>query len=179
MKNAKILWVQWMRRCKEVLSDEKKRVNVLVVAGLTGLILLAFSEWIPQEDSKRPEAVQPSEQSSYQDYAAELETELQQLIGKVDGVGAVQVMVTLESGEQNAYATDSQSDAEGEYTRDHVLVGNGGLLETVYTPKILGVAVVCEGGEKPSVQNQVSALVAALTGVGSNHITVAKMAASN
>lgn len=107
----------------------KKRVNVLVVAGLTGLILLAFSEWIPQEDSKRPEAVQPSEQSSYQDYAAELEKELQQLIGKVDGVGAVQVMVTLESGEQNAYATDSQSDAEGEYTRNHVLVGNSGLLK--------------------------------------------------
>ena len=94
-------------------------------------------------------------------------------------MGAVQVMVTLESGEQNAYATDSQSDAEGEYTRNYVLVGNSGLLETVYTPKILGVAVVCEGGEKPSVQNQVSALVAALTGVGSNHITVAKMAASN
>ena len=63
-----------------------------------------------------------------------------------------------------------------------VLLGSGradGLVETVQTPQVLGVAVVCEGGGNAAVQNRVTALVEALTGVGANHITVAKMASTN
>ena len=41
-----------------------------------------------------------------------------------------------------------------------------------------GVAVVCEGGGNAAVQNRVTALVETLTGVGANHITVAKMAST-
>lgn len=46
-------------------------------------------------------------------------------------------------------------------------------------PRVLGVAVVCEGGGSAAVQSRVTALVQALTGIGTNHITVAKMASAN
>ena len=62
-----------------------------------------------------------------------------------------------------------------------MLLGSGradGLVETVQTPQVLGVAVVCEGGGNAAVQNRVTALVETLTGVGANHITVAKMAST-
>ena len=52
-----------------------------------------------------------------------------------------------------------------------------GLIETVYAPEVLGVAVVCTGGDDPTVQADITALVQALTDVGTHHITVAKMAA--
>ena len=45
--------------------------------------------------------------------------------------------------------------------------------------EIGGVAVVCEGGGSAAVQSRVTALVQALTGIGTNHITVAKMASAN
>ena len=45
--------------------------------------------------------------------------------------------------------------------------------------RVLGVAVVCEGGGSAAVQSRVTALVQALTGIGTNHITVAKMASAN
>ena len=50
---------------------------------------------------------------------------------------------------------------------------------TALSPRVLGVAVVCEGGGSAAVQSRVTALVQALTGIGTNHITVAKMASAN
>ena len=95
----------------------------------------------------------------------------------MDGAGKTAVMVTLESDSERIYATDT--DRDGAST--HVLLGSGGtdgLVETVQTPQVRGVAVVCEGGGSPAVQNRVTALVETLTDVGANHITVAKMAPS-
>ena len=153
-------------RLRTALADEKQRVNLLVLMGLAGLVLLAFSAWLPADDAAQPAP------------AAVLESRLTALIRCVDGAGNTAVMVTLESGSESVYATDT--DRDGGST--HVLLGSGGadgLVETVQTPRVLGVAVVCEGGGTAAVQNRVTALVEALTGVGANHITVAKMASTN
>ena len=107
-----------------------------------------------------------------------METRLTALISRVEGAGKTAVMVTLESGSESIYATDTDSDGSS----THVLLGSGGvdgLVETVETPRVLGVAVVCEGGGSAAVQSRVTALVQALTGIGTNHITVAKMASAN
>lgn len=159
-------------------TDEKKRVNLLVGMGLAGLLLLAVSAWLPASDTK---ATQPAQTSpsydSNDNYAARLEERLTALISNVEGAGKTAVMVTLESGSESIYATDT--DRDGAST--HVLLGSGGsdgLVETVQTPRVLGVAVVCEGGGNAAVQSRVTALVEALTGIGTNHITVAKMASA-
>ena len=34
-------------RLRTALADEKQRVNLLVLMGLAGLVLLAFSAWLP------------------------------------------------------------------------------------------------------------------------------------
>ena len=162
-------------RLRTALADEKQRVNLLVLMGLAGLVLLAFSAWLPADDAAQPA---PAAQETAADYAAQLESRLTALIRRVDGAGNTAVMVTLESGSESVYATDT--DRDGGST--HVLLGSGGadgLVETVQTPRVLGVAVVCEGGGTAAVQNRVTALVEALTGVGANHITVAKMASTN
>ena len=161
-------------KLRAVLADEKKRVNLLVCMGLAGLLLLAVSAWLPAES---PAAPQPVQSEAYADYAAQLEARLTELIARVDGAGKTAVMVTLESDSERIYATDT--DRDGAST--HVLLGSGGtdgLVETVQTPQVRGVAVVCEGGGSPAVQSRVTALVETLTGVGANHITVAKMAPS-
>lgn len=158
-------------RLRTALADEKQRVNLLVLMGLAGLVLLAFSAWLPADDAAQPAPAAVQETAA--DYAAQLESRLTALIRRVDGAGNTAVMVTLESGSESVYATDT--DRDGGST--HVLLGSGGadgLVETVQTPRVLGVAVVCEGGGTAAVQNRVTALVEALTGVGANHITVAR-----
>lgn len=140
-------------------------------------MLLAVSSWLPA-DSSTQSAAPAAMTDSTADYAAELETRLTALISRVEGAGKTAVMVTLESGSESIYATDTDSDGSS----THVLLGSSGadgLVETVETPRVLGVAVVCEGGGSAAVQSRVTALVQALTGIGTNHITVAKMASAN
>lgn len=158
---------------KTLWADEKKRVNLLVCAGLAGMLLLAFSEWIPAS-SEAEGSSQPVEVAQ-QDFALDMETRLQTLIEAMEGVGRAKVMVTLKKGETHIFASDRTTTSDGAVTTNHVVLGDTGMLETIREPEILGVAVVCIGGGNASVQNRVSALVEALTGVGANHITVAEM----
>lgn len=167
-----------VHQSKRMWADEKSRVNLLVCAGLAGLMLLALSAWIPSDTKEEGAKQESAEAATTQrpDYAVQMEQRLQELIATVDGVGAVKVMVTLQSDQEKIYATDTQTASDGMKTESHVLLSEDGLVETTRAPQILGVAVVCEGGGHAAVQNRVSMLVEALTGVGANHITVAPMA---
>ena len=175
MKTFSALWQRAVQRGAALWADEKKRINLLVGAGLAGLLLLAFSEWIPQQDpgETQPAAAAAQSQASY---AQELETKLQAVLAKTEGVGSVEVVVTLEQQEETVYVTDQETAADGSATVSHVLPGGSGLVQTVRMPRVLGVAVVCAGGADAAVQNRVVTLVQALTGVGAHHITVAQMA---
>ena len=96
----------------------------------------------------------------------------------MDGAGKTSVLVTASAGEQTVYAADETQEADGSRQTQHVLLGSGGsqgLVETVKTPQILGVAVVCEGGGNVIVQKRIIDIVQALTDVGASHITVTKM----
>ena len=163
------------QRLKPLWDDEKRRVQLLAAAGMAGLLLLAVSEWLPAETAAAPSAAETQDT----DDAAQLEQQMAELLGTVEGAGTVRVMVTVSHREKTVYAADTESRADGSAASTPVLVsGNtAGLVETVYAPEVLGVAVVCTGGDDPAVQASITALVQALTDVGTHHITVAKMAA--
>lgn len=163
------------QRLKPLWDDEKRRVQLLAAVGMAGLLLLAVSEWLPDETAAAPSAAETQDI----DYAAQLEQQMAELLATVEGAGSVRVMVTVSHREKTVYAADTESRADGSAASTPVLVnGNtAGLIETVYAPEVLGVAVVCTGGDDPTVQANITALVQALTDVGTHHITVAKMAA--
>lgn len=172
-KAAAIQGKKWL---SDLLADEKKRVNLLLCMGVMGLLLLAVSEWIPKKEQAVVQSTPTKEAvASQQDYAQQLEYRLEELIAQIEGAGNVQVMVTLRQGQEVVYATDEETSSQGDTSVQHVLLAEDGLVETYQMPQVLGVAVVCEGGDTAAVQNRISALVEALTGVGANHITVAKM----
>lgn len=176
---------QLVPKIQQLFGDEKKRVNLLVALGVVGMLLLALSEWLPQQQVATVQS--PSETPSHAetqaetDYAAALEARLQALIEKVDGAGQTQVMVTLESGAQKVYATDKETGSDGSGSETHILLENAAepaLVERTATPAVLGVAVVCAGGGDAGVQYRITELVNVLTDVGASHITVTKMAAA-
>lgn len=166
---------------RQHLKDEKSRVNLLIVLGLGGMLLLCLSEWMPDSTPAVQSSTAPTTTTSAGEdnaaYIQQLEQRLQTLLEDVDGAGRCSVMVTLASGEETVYATDLE---QGETTSrsEHVILGEEALVERVQPPTIQGVAVLCEGGDDSSVQNAVTELVRALTGVGANHITVEKMVAA-
>ena len=85
------------------------------------------------------------------------------------------MVVTLEGGFSYVYATDKKTTSGGE-SLTYVTVGNGDRESPVYitekAPTILGIGVVCTGGMDPTVRREVTALLSAAFGVGSNKIYV-------
>ena len=82
------------------------------------------------------------------------------------------MMVTLESGEETIYALDTLS-GQTQEQQTHVLLDDGtALAQTVCTPRVCGVAVVCEGGGDVRVAARITELVGALLDVPSNRICV-------
>lgn len=150
------------------LLEKQNRTRLAVVLGGAAMLLLLLSELLPATPSESP-AVSASQASAYRE---QLEAQLQDLIGQIDGAGATTVMVTLETGEETVYATDTQS-GQTQSQETHVLLDDGtALAQTVYYPQVCGVAVVCDGGGDVRVAARITELVRALLDISSTRICV-------
>lgn len=166
----------------EKLKADKKMIAMLIL-GAAGVVLILLSEFT---SAKPKEKTAESDNSSFYEYESEIETRLSSIITQINGVGRVNVMVTLKSGEENKYAYNEtyqtkngeQSDerkGESEYV---VIDGERGdecvLLRTDF-PQVQGVVVVCDGGDNNTVKNDVTNAVSALLDINTNNISVLKM----
>ena len=150
------------------LLEKQNRTRLAVVLGGAAMLLLLLSELLPAKPSESP-AASASQASAYRE---QLEAQLQDLIGQIDGAGATTVMVTLETGEETVYATDTQS-GQTQSQETHVLLDDGtALAQTVYYPQVCGVAVVCDGGGDIRVAARITELVRALLDISSTRICV-------
>lgn len=168
---------------KGTVGQMKKsgKLWIVILGAVIGLGLLVVGSFdLPFGKQEQKQSVSLSdEQSELTAYKQELCREIAALCASVRGVGKVQVMVTLSGGYEYVYARDLQSKTGGEsYTWEetYVLVGSGSaqspLLLVTKQPSVAGVGIVCEGGGDPAVQNELTALVSAAFGIGTNKIHV-------
>lgn len=116
----------------------------------------------------------------------DLQKEMGEILGMIQGVGQVRVMLTVDTDGERQLALDTELTYSGaaaspeDYSRrsETVLVDRGSGDETVVTqiryPTYRGALVVCEGGDRAEVRLAVTEAVAALTGLSADRITVAK-----
>ena len=130
------------------LAQKENRTRLAVLLGAAAMLLILLSElFTPSEKTAAASA-------------------------QVEGSGKTTVMITLESGEETIYALDTLS-GQTQEQQTHVLLDDGtALAQTVCTPRVCGVAVVCEGGGDVRVAARITELVGALLDVPSNRICV-------
>ena len=125
-----------------------------------------------------------------------LEKELEELLGCMEGVGQVKVMITLQSGGEDIVEKDrpasrmnsSESDSVGgsrntsemESEESTVFITDEQGRQIPYVrkklkPTVGGVAVLAEGGGTESVRVNISETIQALFGIDANKIKIAKM----
>ena len=92
--------------CRELLA-KPNRAKLAVALGAAAMVLILLSELLPAPGA--PAASTPETVSTAAPYKQQLEQQLEQLIGQVDGAGKTTVMLTLESGEETIYALDTPS----------------------------------------------------------------------
>lgn len=105
------------------------------------------------------------------------EQRLAEALSRVDGAGETRVVLTLDGGARSVLARDSQTESDGRGSSTVVTVGRGSGNQSVVpvqtlTPSFRGALVVCPGGGDPLVQLRLSQAVAALTGLGSDRISI-------
>lgn len=165
---------------------EKIIKNKYVVAVVVlGIILIAF----PFGKSKDGD-VEQTGQTNVVDNVFSLEEQEEKVaaaLSKIDGAGEVQVVLTLNTSteqvvaqnEETAVKSDEES-SESSSGIETVIVSDGGsgegpvTLKYIY-PEYRGALVVAGGAGNPSVKLQITEAVSALTGLGTDKITVTKM----
>ena len=87
------------------------------------------------------------------------------------------MVLTLEGGSRRVLARDEERDGEGGTSSTVVTVeGDGGGVVPLQTvaPRFRGALVVCPGGGEAQVKLELVRAVSALTGLGSDAITVCR-----
>lgn len=170
----------WNNYADKVLKGLKKYKYALLIL-LLGIAFLL----IPDGSEEAP--VQDEVKANDESYAQQMEERLTQALAQIDGVGKVQVVLTLHNGSYTHYHTDIQSsyeEANGTVSeseeRKTVILSEGSAYDeaavtTVDYPQFQGALIVCEGGGNAQVKLALIEAVAALTGLSSNKITVVKM----
>ncbi len=122
-----------------------KKRLVLVLLALMGMMLI----FIPSDREKA------AEESTLSEYKLAAEEELAELCSSIEGVGRCRVQVSFAEGESFKYS--------------------GGKMVSTAPPRILGVTVVCDGGDDDSVRKAISDCMTALYDIGSNRVCVLKL----
>ena len=160
------------------LKNDKKSMFIIIL-GLVGMFMIMLSG----TDS---EGVEPDKASDTQLILSEKElaTEVEAFVKNIYGAGKTKVILTFESFEETVYAYDVDeniaSDGKTDYTSEYVIIDSGnkedGLKLKIISPKIRGIAIICEGGDDPIVKSQIISALAALFDITTNRISVAPMA---
>lgn len=153
-------------RAAAALFRQYRWAVLLAVLGLALLLIPSGSG-----EQTAAQAPLPREES--------LEDRLASILSKVKGAGKVEVLLTLERGEETLYQTDTDSSDTGSRADTVTVTGSDrqeqGLVRQTLAPEYLGAVVVCQGGADPNVRLAVVEAVMDATGLGAHQITVLKM----
>lgn len=161
-------------REKVVEIWKKYQISLLIL--VVGIALML----IP---TRKFSAEKSEEKASLQPFSlADTQAEMERILGNMVGVGRVNVMLTLKSGNALQLAEDkdySERETEKKQGSQVVKLNRGsGTQEVVITneiyPTFLGAVVVCDGANDPAVRLTVTEAVSVLTGLSSDKISVAK-----
>lgn len=161
---------EWRER---LAQWRRYRYAALVV--LLGVVLML----LPSEDGDAMQSASVREAETF-DRAA-VQSEMEEILSAIDGVGALRLMLTVEGGGERYLAESSTTSRSGteeqQEKREPLVLSRGsGTQEVVVTgssaPRYLGALVVCEGAGSASVRLAVTEAVAVLTALPSDRITV-------
>ena len=167
----KLSWPKGLLPGAKKLLSRYQYVLLVIAAGV--LLLLLPLGGGGDEEAGAPASVEQSERFSLEEF----EEKLEQTLSQIKGAGEAQVVLSLKGGSRQVLAQDTQRGADGDASSSTVTLGRGsGSQEVVplqtIAPQFQGALVVCPGGDDPEVCLQIMQAVSALTGLGSDRISV-------
>lgn len=165
--------------CGKYWPPGKEQLLILVLLGLLLAVIAVPAEEKKKETEEMEPAEEPQPAAADSDYESCLEQRLEALLGQVEGVGAVQVLLTFEgSGEKRV---EKDAVVSGEESREEtVYEERSGSERTPYVtsesnPRVEGVLVIAQGGGSSRIRQEILEAAQALFGVDAHKIKIMKM----
>lgn len=181
---------------KKIMLKDIGLEKIILIA-IAGIILLVtnFSEWQSKNKTEKiTETQNVAATSENEAYIESLENKLVHILENVDGVGQVEVMITLESSRESILNKDDTEELETEEEtsdgtkserqssrreNETVLADESGeaapYVIKELEPEIAGVVIACEGAGNNTVAASVTEAAQVLFGISVNRIKVLKM----
>ena len=199
-----------MHELKEKIANLFKQKNItnliillllvimfyLVVSYFTGVNNITKSEKTNLEKvSKEDMNSNSKKDSEVLSYQEKQEKDLERILGKINGVGSVDVVINFQSSEVKVPAVDNSSqkstteetDSEGgtrvnsqETDGDKIVMSNSSngsepvILKTE-KPEVLGVMVVAEGAEDSKIKYEITKAISSLYNISVDKVNVLEM----
>ena len=199
-----------MHELKEKIANLFKQKNItnliillllvimfyLVVSYFTGVNNITKSEKTNLEKVSKEDMNSNSQKDSeVLSYQEKQEKDLERILGKINGVGSVDVVINFQSSEVKVPAVDNSSqkstteetDSEGgtrvnsqETDGDKIVMSNSSngsepvILKTE-KPKVLGVMVVAEGAEDSKIKYEITKAISSLYNISVDKVNVLAM----
>jgi len=178
-------------------KSQFKFIRYLVVLILAGVFLMLLGDFgkdisVPKTKESSASSKRSSINTSASNMEEAIEMKLQKMLSQIEGVGKVDVDITLDSGSEYTYARDYQDSKQESLEEDNsggnrktiqydnrtevVLLNNSGeqapLIKKEVKPQIRGVLVVAEGAENSYIKAKLLRAVKIGLGVPSYKIVI-------
>ena len=160
---------------------QDKKLTIVLLIGVVGVVMLIFVR-SDSETKTSPEKSEMTTAATYSTYDIEkiFENKLTEIISQINGAGKTSVVVSVASSGEYVYAknikTENDNDSMSEDSEIVIYESqNGadeGLVISIKSPDVIGVAIVCEGGESSVVKAEITKLVTSLFGIGADRVYV-------
>lgn len=148
---------------------KKEHVLVFVLCAVVAVIFLSGSSLFSTLKTSK---------KSTESYESIIETRLENLLKEVDGVGKVKVFVTTDGSIYEEVLKDVEIKSENgvNFTEESVvLVGGKPYVVKTNNPKIIGIAVACQGADNLSVKVLITEIITTTLSVNADCICIIKM----
>lgn len=165
-----------IRKMSEKLPSLLKKYKYAILVLAIGLVLMALPTKVKTTQN-------PAQNSTAPTQTADPAQELASILTQIQGVGKVQVLLTVKAGESTVYQTDEDvttSETGSSIRKETVIITDSErnqqpLVVQVLPPEYLGAVIVCQGAENAAVRLAVVEAVCNATGLGADKISVLKM----
>ena len=160
-------------------KNQKNNTKILLpaIAAIIGIGLLLIGNLVGKGNEKNDADTSLKDPTAMDAdaFVESVEKKITEICRSVEGVGNVHAAVTVGGGYRAVYASDSQSSGTS-YRNEMVLTGSGSsekaILVGYQNPEIVGIGIVCTGGNDPAVRQEIISLVCAAFNVSTNKIYV-------
>lgn len=176
---------RFLDRFEKLLTKKNLKIVLLIIVGVVAIVLF-FGFNSNKANSTSTTVSSTNSYISTMDYCQIIENKLIEVLSKVDGAGAVSVMVTVDGSPELIYANEqdkttssnsSGTTSSSTYSSPIIIDANGSssaLVMTEVLPAVKGVIVVSSGAGNVATRLNLLNAVSTLLDISIEQVTVLK-----